>query len=133
MTRDMRPLCGETTHCPRPSRSGLGGWSTSAADVTGDVAADEFASDRVVERGSKQELFLSPRHPYTRALLDSIPPLSGSRPKRLRTIPGSPPNLLNRPSGCAFAPRCPQRFEPCSGDPELPTGDRAAACFKVPA
>ena len=88
---------------------------------------------RVVERGSKQELFLSPRHPYTQALLDSIPPLSGIRPKRLRSIPGSPPNLLNRPSGCAFAPRCPQRFEPCSGDPKLPSGNRAAACFKVTA
>ena len=88
---------------------------------------------RVVERGSKQELFLSPRHPYTQALLDSIPPLSGIRPKRLRSIPGSPPNLLNRPSGCAFAPRCPQRFEPCGGDPKLPGGDRAAACFKVTA
>ena len=88
---------------------------------------------RVVERGSKQELFLSPRHPYTRALLDSIPPLNGTRPKRLRTIPGSPPNLLNRPSGCAFAPRCPQRFESCGGDPKLPGGDRAVACFMVTA
>ncbi len=88
---------------------------------------------RVVERGSKQELFLSPRHPYTQALLDSIPPLSGVRPQRLRTIPGSPPNLLNRPAGCAFAPRCPQRYEPCNGDPKLPAGDRATACFKVPA
>ena len=86
---------------------------------------------RVVERGSKEELFLSPRHPYTQALLDSIPPLVGARPRRLRTIPGTPPNLLNRPAGCAFAPRCPQRFEKCSADPQLPAGARAAACFRV--
>ena len=86
---------------------------------------------RVVERGSKEELFLSPRHPYTQALLDSIPPLVGARPRRLRTIPGTPPNLLNRPAGCAFAPRCPQRFEKCSADPQLHAGARAAACFRV--
>jgi len=89
---------------------------------------------RVVERGTKQELFLSPRHPYTQALLDSIPPLKGPRPRRLRTIPGAPPNLLNRPPGCAFAPRCPHRFEKCSAVPELTGGARAAACFRtVPA
>ncbi len=86
---------------------------------------------RIVERGDKRELFLHPRHPYTRALLDSIPPLSGARPKRLRTIPGSPPNLLNRPPGCAFAPRCPKRFEKCAAVPELTGGTRAAACFAV--
>jgi peptide/nickel transport system ATP-binding protein len=88
---------------------------------------------RVVERGSRHDLFASPRHPYTRALLDSIPPLSGVRPKRLRSIPGAPPNLLNRPVGCAFGPRCPQRFEPCSADPQLTGGARAAACFRVTA
>jgi peptide/nickel transport system ATP-binding protein len=88
---------------------------------------------RVVERGSKEDLFLSPMHPYTRALLDSIPPLSGEKPKRLRAIPGSPPNLLNRPPGCAFAPRCVHRFDKCAADPALGQGQRAAACFKVSA
>ncbi|WP_373502978.1 ABC transporter ATP-binding protein [Aestuariivirga sp.] len=86
---------------------------------------------RVVERGTKEELFVEPRHPYTQALLDSIPPLSGEKPRRLRTIPGSPPNLLNRPSGCSFAPRCPQRFEKCVADPVLDGGARAVACFRV--
>jgi peptide/nickel transport system ATP-binding protein len=84
---------------------------------------------RIVERGSKQDLFLAPRHPYTRALLDSIPPLSGDKPKRLKAIPGSPPNLLHRPPGCAFAPRCPQRFDKCVGEPPLVGGTRASACF----
>jgi peptide/nickel transport system ATP-binding protein len=86
---------------------------------------------RVVERGEKRDVFRNPRHPYTRALLDSIPPLTGERPKRLRAIPGSPPSLLNRLPGCAFAPRCPDRFEKCAADPPLPSGPRAAACFKL--
>jgi len=86
---------------------------------------------RVVERGKKEELFLQPLHPYTRALLDSIPPLTGKKPKRLRAIPGAPPNLLNRPPGCAFAPRCIERFEKCSAEPALGYGMHTAACFRV--
>jgi len=88
---------------------------------------------RVVERGTKQELFSAPMHPYTRALLDSIPPLTGEKPHRLKAIPGTPPNLLNRPPGCAFAPRCNLRFEKCTAEPSLGSAARAAACFKVPA
>jgi peptide/nickel transport system ATP-binding protein len=84
---------------------------------------------RIVERGGKRDLFLDPRHPYTRALLDSIPPLAGERPKRLRSIPGSPPSLLDRPKGCCFGPRCPQRFDKCSAQPELVGSVHAAACF----
>jgi len=88
---------------------------------------------RVVERGTKQELFSAPMHPYTRALLDSIPPLTGEKPHRLKVIPGTPPNLLNRPPGCAFAPRCEMRFEKCTAEPSLGSAAHAAACFKVPA
>lgn len=88
---------------------------------------------RVVERGTKEELFNAPMHPYTRALLDSIPPLTGEKPRRLKAIPGTPPNLLNRPPGCAFGPRCTLRFEKCDAEPALGSGQRAAACFRVPA
>ena len=84
---------------------------------------------RIVECGSKRELFLDPQHPYTRALLDSIPPLEGKRPKRLRSIPGSPPSLLDRPKGCTFGPRCPKRFDRCAVQPELVGTGHAAACF----
>lgn len=84
---------------------------------------------RIVERGSKRDLFLDPQHPYTRALLDSIPPLEGQRPRRLRSIPGSPPSLLDRPRGCSFGPRCPKRFDKCSVQPELLAGSHTAACF----
>ncbi|RUW61064.1 ABC transporter ATP-binding protein [Mesorhizobium sp. M7A.F.Ca.US.008.03.1.1] len=87
---------------------------------------------RVVERGSRAELFSDPRHPYTRALLGSIPPLTGEKPRRLPAIPGSPPSLLRLPQGCAFGPRCPVHYEPCeAGKPDLGSGTHAAACFRV--
>ncbi len=84
---------------------------------------------RIVERGLRDELFLKPKHPYTKALLDSIPPLEGEKPKRLRAISGSPPSLLNRPIGCSFGPRCVFRFDACSVQPELGKSEHAAACF----
>ena len=84
---------------------------------------------RIVERGQRNELFLKPKHPYTKALLDSIPPLEGEKPKRLRAILGSPPSLLNRPTGCCFGPRCVFRFEACSVQPDLGKSGHAAACF----
>jgi peptide/nickel transport system ATP-binding protein len=86
-------------------------------------------SGRVVERGTKPEILLEPRHPYTKALLDSIPPLEGEKPRRLRSIPGSPPSLFSLPKGCSFAPRCPSRFERCGEKPALEGGAHAAACF----
>ncbi|EYR77392.1 ABC transporter ATP-binding protein [Shinella sp. DD12] len=86
---------------------------------------------RVVERGSRAALFSDPRHPYTRALLGSIPPLTGEKPHRLPAIPGSPPSLLRLPQGCAFGPRCPLRYEPCLTEkPVLPAGPHAAACLR---
>ncbi len=86
---------------------------------------------RIVERGTKYDLFSNPQHPYTRALLDSIPPLSGPRPHRLKSIPGAPPALLNRPAGCAFGPRCSLRFEKCGAVPALTRNGHDAACFRV--
>jgi peptide/nickel transport system ATP-binding protein len=86
---------------------------------------------RIVERGTKQQLFSNPLHPYTKALLDSIPTLEGKRPHRLKSIPGAPPALFNRPDGCAFAPRCANRFEACIKTPELTSKGHDAACFKV--
>lgn len=86
---------------------------------------------RIVERGSQSQLFSSPLHPYTKALLDSIPPLEGPKPHRLKSIPGAPPTLLNRPAGCAFAPRCVSRFEACINTPALTANGHDAACFRV--
>jgi peptide/nickel transport system ATP-binding protein len=74
---------------------------------------------RVVEQGTKQDLFYDPQHPYTWGLLGSIARLDRPKPKRLTAIPGLPPSLINLPKGCAFGPRCPQRFERCGEVPEL--------------
>ena len=84
---------------------------------------------RVVESTTRPAIFAEPRHPYTRALLASIPPLDGPRPHRLRTIAGAPPSLLNLPTGCSFAPRCPHRFDACVAKPPLVGAAHATACF----
>jgi peptide/nickel transport system ATP-binding protein len=84
---------------------------------------------RVAESATRAAIFAEPRHPYTRALLDSIPPLDGPRPHRLRTIAGAPPSLLNLPAGCSFGPRCPQRIDTCAAKPALVGTDHATACF----
>lgn len=65
---------------------------------------------RVVEEAPVEQLFSTPRHPYTIALIGSTPVL-GQAEKELVTIPGSVPNLINLPSGCKFAPRCAARIE----------------------
>jgi peptide/nickel transport system ATP-binding protein len=85
---------------------------------------------RIVERASKHEIFTTPWHPYTWGLLDSIPPLDGPRPHRLRSIAGMPPSLLALPKGCAFGPRCRYRFDKCGERPALSgSGGHEAACF----
>jgi oligopeptide/dipeptide ABC transporter ATP-binding protein len=62
-----------------------------------------------VEKGSAEQLFGSPRHPYTLGLLQSVPRLDAARRSRLHPIEGAPPNMLQLPSACPFQPRC--RFE----------------------
>lgn len=61
---------------------------------------------RIVEQGSVNEIFYNARHPYTQALLGCVPRLDQSRQTQLITIEGQPPDLVNRPPGCAFHPRC---------------------------
>jgi peptide/nickel transport system ATP-binding protein len=61
---------------------------------------------RVVEAADAQRLFKTPQHPYTWGLLRSIPSLEGPRGVELLPIPGRPPSLIRRPSGCHFHPRC---------------------------
>jgi len=74
---------------------------------------------KVVEAGSVRELFNGAQHPYTKALLSSMPKL-GSKDK-LVAIPGQPPNLATLPPGCHFHPRCPERLAQCAGEqpPEI--------------
>ena len=61
---------------------------------------------RVVESGTVKEIFAAPRHPYTRALLRSIPTVLAKPRTRLATIAGSMPHPFDRPRGCPFHPRC---------------------------
>jgi peptide/nickel transport system ATP-binding protein/oligopeptide transport system ATP-binding protein len=68
---------------------------------------------QVVEHGPVAEIFADPRHPYTRALLGTVPSVVGPRARRLRTIEGQPPILVAPPSACAFAPRCERAFNRC--------------------
>jgi peptide/nickel transport system ATP-binding protein len=84
--------------------------------------ADEIAvmyAGRIVERASKRQLFYDPQHPYTWGLLGSIPRLDRPKPKKLASIEGMPPSLINLPQGCKFRPRCPHAFEKCIEEPEL--------------
>jgi peptide/nickel transport system ATP-binding protein len=75
---------------------------------------------RIVEEGNKEQIFYDPQHPYTWGLLGSIARLDRPKPRRLTAIAGQPPSLINRPSGCAFRPRCPQAFDRCQvDDPSL--------------
>ena len=70
---------------------------------------------RMVEFGDSEEIFLEPKHPYTKGLLESIPVLSkDTKPK---FIPGIPPNLVNPSEGCKFYDRCPEAMEKCKKDP----------------
>ena len=62
---------------------------------------------KAVEQGSSEELFRRPEHPYTWGLLSSVPRMDRLRTDRLIPIQGSPPSLINVPSGCSFHPRCP--------------------------
>jgi oligopeptide/dipeptide ABC transporter ATP-binding protein len=66
---------------------------------------------KIVEQGSVRDLFRSSKHPYTRALLGSMPKLGSKDP--LFAIPGHPPNLAQLPSGCAFHPRCAHTMPQC--------------------
>ena len=67
---------------------------------------------KIVEQGPVREIYLRPRHPYTKALISSIPKIGNKDP--LYAIPGQPPDLAVLPPGCAFHPRCPQVFGRCS-------------------
>jgi peptide/nickel transport system ATP-binding protein len=85
---------------------------------------------RIVEEAPVKELFRDPKHPYTRGLMASMP--GGAPGTRLRAIQGTVPPLGQLPSGCAFTPRCPDRFEPCQtappGDTEVGDG-RRVKCY----
>jgi oligopeptide/dipeptide ABC transporter ATP-binding protein len=69
-------------------------------------------SGRIVERGLVDDVFATPRHPYTKGLLESLPQ-PDARVDRLRAIPGAPPPITGRPAGCSFHPRCAYAIDVC--------------------
>ncbi|ETA53417.1 ABC transporter ATP-binding protein [Ponticoccus alexandrii] len=106
-------------------------WISHDLGVVGQLAhkmAVMYAG-RIVERGSVDEVLDTPRHPYTRGLIDSLP-MENDRGQPLRQIPGNAPPPLNRPEGCPFRPRCAHATDACLAEPEeTGTPDRAWRCF----
>jgi oligopeptide/dipeptide ABC transporter ATP-binding protein len=87
---------------------------------------------RIVEQGPVRELFKTPRHPYTQALLRSIPRIGSREP--LNAIPGQPPDLADLPGGCAFHPRCPHAWDRCRAEEPVDVSagtDHLARCWLV--
>jgi oligopeptide transport system ATP-binding protein len=80
---------------------------------TADRVAVMYAG-RMVEQATTEDIFARPQHPYTWGLIDSIPRLDSAHGEKLIPIPGSPPSLINKPSGCAFHPRCRSRRDVCA-------------------
>jgi oligopeptide/dipeptide ABC transporter ATP-binding protein len=82
--------------------------------VVADMADDVMVmyAGRPAEKAAKRDVFYAPHHPYTMGLLESIPS-SSAVGDRLRPIPGSPPSLINLPSGCKFHPRCGYVLDRC--------------------
>jgi peptide/nickel transport system ATP-binding protein len=84
------------------------------ADVSHDIGI--MYAGKLVEYGRREEVFETPRHPYTKALLSSYPTLTGEK-NRLIPIPGETPNLINPPAGCRFFDRCPVAISSCKINP----------------
>jgi dipeptide transport system ATP-binding protein len=88
---------------------------------------------RVVEQGTRDDIFSSPQHPYTRALLSATPAPDPTRKRERIVLKGELPSPLNPPSGCTFHPRCPIAFEKCASiNPLLIAHERSlVACHAV--
>ncbi|HEU4423199.1 MAG TPA: ABC transporter ATP-binding protein [Pilimelia sp.] len=128
-------------HVLRTVRELCQAYACAAVYISHDMAvvaelADRIAvmySGRIVEVGPAKAVLRSPRHPYTTRLLMAVPDLDGRR--QTRGIPGHAPSPLNRPPGCAFAPRCPLAIDRCRTEvPAAVTPGRAdheVSCFRA--
>ena len=80
------------------------------AEMTDNMAV--MYAGRIVEKGPTSKIFSSPKHAYTRLLLESTPSVVGEK-KKLRSLDGEPPSLINENDGCSFSPRCPDPTDEC--------------------
>jgi len=95
--------------------------NTSVMIITHDLGIAAEVADRIqvmyageiIERGTKKEIFENPQHPYTWALLQSVPSLENKNKEKLYSLGGTPPELLAPPKGCAFAARCEYCMKVC--------------------
>lgn len=115
-------------------------YGTSIIFITHDLGVVAELCDRVVvmygglimEEALIDDIFENPKHPYTMGLLASIPDIQQDKSERLMPIPGSPPDMINPPKGCPFAPRCPYARRICEQEvPEfVKVGERhQSRCF----
>ncbi len=87
---------------------------------------------RIVEEGTVEQIFRTPKHPYTVGLLESLPQLTAERAQRLKSIPGQPPDLASLPSGCPFSDRCPKVMDIChprEPEPTEPAPGQWTRCY----
>lgn len=114
--------------------------NTAIILITHDLGVVASMADRVavmyagkiVETGTAEDIFYRPSHPYTRALLKSLPKTDMDRSVRLVSIAGTPPDLLNPPVGCPFASRCPHTMKLCQAEmpPHFaPDKNHQSACW----
>ena len=111
--------------------------ATSFLLITHDIATSSELADRVavmyagqiVEVSKNNQFFTNPLHPYSAALMASVPRLRSTT--ELNFIGGQPPSLINPPTGCRFAARCPRRFDRCKEEPPMvsTTDDRLVKCW----
>jgi peptide/nickel transport system ATP-binding protein len=85
---------------------------------------------KVVETTDTSALYANPRHPYTEALFQALPEKSAETRERLYSIPGAPPDLVNPPKGCRFAPRCRYATDKCRAEPPELSGETSAHQYR---
>ncbi|HUT15773.1 MAG TPA: ABC transporter ATP-binding protein [Anaerolineae bacterium] len=109
-------------------------WITHDMGVIAGIAArvNVMYAGHIIESAGVKDLYGDPRHPYTLGLLASMPRLNAERKEKLTPIEGLPPDLIDMPPGCPFAPRCSYAIDRCLAEnPKLETVARrhAAACW----
>ena len=109
-------------------------WITHDLGVIAGIADQVMVmyGGQVVEYGPVREVFANPAHPYTRALMTTVPSVRGERAEKLNVIEGQPPMLAQHPTACPFRARCPEAFERCAREnpPRYTVAQgHDAACF----